>query len=106
MVPLVWGAVSYERGTPVETVVCCVEQLFRATRFEQHSQPRLREADAIPSGRVFVINTRIQRKLLHTRTIVVIVKHHLVQIDRRYGPTEHLSQPLAAMRLGLFNCGR
>ena len=43
---------------------------------------------AISSGRVFVINTRAQRKLLHTWIIVVIVQQHLVQIGQIDGPTE------------------
>ena len=39
-------------------------------------------------GRVFMINTRAQRKLLHTWIILVIVKEHLVQIGRIDEPTE------------------
>jgi len=52
----------------------------------------------ISSGRVFMINTRAQRKLLQTWIVLVIVKRHLVQLGRIDGPTEYLSQILAAIR--------
>ena len=36
-----------------------------------------------------MMNTPAPRKLLHTWIIEVIVKQHLVQIDRIDGPTDH-----------------
>jgi len=68
-------AVSYERGTPV-----------------------------ISSGRVFTINTRAQQKLLHTCIILVIVKHHLVQIGRIDGPTEYFLRIL--VYLVIYDSGK
>jgi hypothetical protein len=50
----------------------------------------------ILSGRVLVINTRAQRKILHIWIILVIVK----QYDRIDGPTDFFSQILAATRPG------
>ena len=44
-------------------------------------------ARATSPRRVFVINTRAQRKPLHTWIILVIVKHRLVKIGRIDGPT-------------------
>ena len=75
------------------------------TLFLQYSTPSL-EYDLhhrfdliwISSGRVFVINTRDQRNLLHTWIVLVIVKQRLVQIGRMDGSTEYLSQILAAIR--------
>ena len=55
---------------------------------------------AISSGRVFMINTRAQRKLLHS---CIIVKHHLVRIGQMHGPTECLSSTLVAIIFGV--CG-
>ena len=37
-------------------------------------------------------------KLLHSWIILVVVKQHLVQIDRIDGPTRYLSRMLAAIR--------
>ena len=45
------------------------------------------------SGRVFVINTRAQRKLLHIWILLVIVKQHLVHIGRIDRATEYFSAP-------------
>ena len=53
---------------------------------------------AIASRRSFVKNTRAQRNLLHTWIILVVVKQHLVQIDRIDGRTEYLSEIPAAIR--------
>ena len=48
-----------------------------------------------------MINTRAQRKLLHTWIILSIAKHNLAQIGRIGGPTEYLSQRLATIKLNL-----
>jgi hypothetical protein len=40
---------------------------------------------------LFMINTRAQLITLHAWIMFIIVKHHLVQIDRIDGPTEYLS---------------
>ena len=48
-------------------------------------------ATTISSGRVFMINSRAQKKLLHTWIISFIAKQHLVEIDRIDGPIEYLS---------------
>ena len=42
----------------------------------------------ILSGRVFMLDTRAQRKLLHTWIVLVIWQQCLVQIDRIDGPTK------------------
>ena len=52
----------------------------------------------ISSGRRFMINTRAQSKLLHTRIILVVVRHHLIQIGRIDGPSEYVSEIFAAIR--------
>ena len=41
-----------------------------------------------PHGRVFMIHSRAERKILHTWIILVIVKQHLAKIGRKDGPTE------------------
>ena len=46
--------------------------------------------------------TPASQTLLYTWIIVVIVKQHLVQVGRMDGPTECLSQVLAAIRSGLL----
>jgi hypothetical protein len=46
---------------------------------------------ALSSGRVFMMNTRAQGKVLHAWIIFVIVKQYLVQIGRMDGPAECLS---------------
>jgi len=52
----------------------------------------------ISSGRVFVTNTRAQRKLQHTWIILIIVKQQLVQIGRMERPIEHASYILTGIR--------
>jgi hypothetical protein len=52
----------------------------------------------ILSGRVFMMNTRTQRRLLHTWIIRVIAKQHLVQFDRKDGRSVYLSYILAGIR--------
>ena len=47
----------------------------------------------ILSGRVFTINTRVQRKLLHTWIMSVVVKRNLVQIGRIDGPNPETLNP-------------
>ena len=51
----------------------------------------------IPSGRELMINTRDQWKFLHTWIMSVIVKQNLVHFGRIDGPTEYVSQTLAAI---------
>ena len=53
----------------------------------------------ILSGRGFMINTRAQRKALHTWIISVIVKQYLVRTGRIDGRTEYLPETLAAINL-------
>ena len=55
------------------------------------------EQTQVSSGRVFLIDTRAQRTLLHSWIILVIAKKHLVQIGRIDGPTEYLSSILTAI---------
>ena len=57
----------------------------------------------ISPGRVFTINSRAQWKSLHIFVMSVIVKQRLVQTGRIDGPTEHLSQILAAIRSSFCN---
>jgi len=45
----------------------------------------------ISSGRLVLINTRAQRKILHTWIILVIVDKHLVHIGRIDESTEYVS---------------
>ena len=45
-----------------------------------------------------MIDTRAQRKLLHTWITSVIVRKRLALIGRKDGPTEYLSEMLAAIR--------
>ena len=45
-----------------------------------------------------MINTRAQRKLLHTWIKSFIVKQRPVKIDRKDGPTGYPSQVLAAIK--------
>ena len=52
----------------------------------------------ISSGRVPMINTGEQRKLLHTWVILVIVKQPLVQIGHIDGPAKYSSLILAVVR--------
>ena len=51
----------------------------------------LRIAPVISSGPVFMINSRVQAKLVHTWIIIVVVKPQLVQMSRMDGPAEYLS---------------
>ena len=51
----------------------------------------------ISTRRVSLINAQAQRKLLQTWIILVVVKQHIVQIGPIDGPTEKLSQILAAI---------
>ena len=54
--------------------------------------------NVISSGRVVMMNTPAQWKLLHTWIILAIVKEYLVQIGRTDRPNDHLSWILAAIR--------
>ena len=64
---------------------------WKGWKFWEALAPLCQKLPPISSGPVFMINTRAQRKLLHTWIILMIVKHCQVQIGRIDGPTEYLS---------------
>ena len=51
-----------------------------------------RLAPGISSGRVSVIITRAQKKILHAWITSVVVNQYLVQNGRKHGPSEYFSQ--------------
>ena len=66
---------------------------FRVQGFDSVEAQRrqtVSKMSVISFGRVFMINTRPQRKFLHSWIILVILKQRLVQIVQIDGPLEYL----------------